>query len=120
MKQKGCPVRRTIEVLAGKWKVQIVWHLSFEPLRFAQLRRKLGRISEKVQTEQLRQLEADGVVQRDVWHSVPPAVTYSLTDDGRKLVPLMQQLCDWGSTHFNMEPSLPSPTVSASRVEAEA
>jgi len=99
--------------MAGKWKVQILWLLSFGELRFAELRRKLGSISEKVLTDQLRQLEADGVIQRRVTPSVPPMVAYSLNAEGEKLVPLMEDLCDWGSAHFNMVPNLPHQRASA-------
>jgi DNA-binding HxlR family transcriptional regulator len=105
----GCPVQATINVLAGKWKVQIVWHLSFGPKRFAQVRDLLERVSEKVLTSQLRQLEADGVVRRRITPDSPPKVTYSLTRDGHKLVPVMDQLCGWGSKHFGIEPTLTHP-----------
>jgi len=103
----GCPVQATVNVLSGKWKVQILWHLSFGDLRFAQLRKKLRTVSEKVLTDQLRQLERDGVIFRQIEPTNPPAVTYSLNPEGRKLVPLMESLCNWGSTHFGMKPSLP-------------
>jgi DNA-binding HxlR family transcriptional regulator len=103
----GCPVQATINILSGKWKIQMIWHLSFQPLRFAELRKKLPGISEKVLTDQLRQLEEDTVVRREILHSVPPAVTYSLDPEGEKLVPLLESLCDWGSAHFHMKPSLP-------------
>ena len=105
----GCPVQATINVLSGKWKVQILWHLSFGPHRFAELRRKLPAASEKVLIDQLRQLQQAGVIQRDVVPSVPPAVTYSLNAEGEKLVPMMEALCNWGSAHFHMKPSLPHP-----------
>ena len=78
----GCPVQATINVLSGKWKVQILWHLSFGPMRFAELRNKLFDITEKVLTDQLRQLEQDGVIQRYAAQSVPPIVTYSLNSRG--------------------------------------
>jgi|SRR5271165_4059981 len=103
---KGCPVQATVRLLAGKWKVQIFWHLSFGRLRFAQLRKKLPGISEKVLTEHLRQLERDRVIERHVSLSVPPAVSYSLNAEGEKLVPLMEALCDWGSVHFQLKPTL--------------
>jgi DNA-binding HxlR family transcriptional regulator len=103
----GCPVQATINVLAGKWKVQILWFLSFKPLRFAELRRKLKSTSEKVLADQLRQLERDGVILRSVAHSSPPQVTYSLNAAGQKLVPLMEDLCGWGSAHFGIKPNLP-------------
>jgi len=92
----GCPVQASINVLSGKWKVQILWHLSFGPRRFAQIRKKMPKISEKVLTEQLRQLES-------------PQVTYSLNREGQKLVPLMESLCSWGSAHFGLKPNLPRP-----------
>src|ERR1700741_2443716 len=109
----GCPVQATINVMSGKWKVQILSNLSFGKLRYAELRRKLGRISEKVLTDQLRQLVADGVIQRHVTPTVPLMVDYSLNAEGEKLVPLMESLCEWGSEHFDMEPRLPRQRVSA-------
>ena len=110
----GCPVQASINVLAGKWKVQILWHLSFGPRRFAELRKKLKRISEKVLTDQLRQLTRDGVVDRSVVARVPPQVMYSLNAEGKKLVPLMERLCDWGSAHFDIKPNLPRMPVKSS------
>ncbi len=103
----GCPVQATVNVLSGKWKVQILWQLSFGDLRFAQLRKKLRTVSEKVLTDQLRQLEGDEVIFRHIEQTNPPAVTYSLNPEGRKLVPLLESLCDWGSAHFHMKPNLP-------------
>jgi DNA-binding HxlR family transcriptional regulator len=113
-KNYGCPVQATINTLSGKWKVQIVWHLSFGALRFSELRRKLGKVSEKVLAEQLRQLEQDAVILRSSAATVPPQVTYSLHPEGEKLVPMMESLCDWGSVHFNMTPSLPRNRPAAS------
>jgi DNA-binding HxlR family transcriptional regulator len=103
----GCPVQATVNLISGKWKVQILWHLSFRPRRFAEMRKKLKTISEKVLTEQLRQLEKDGLVLRHATNSVPPQVTYSLNASGEELVPMLQTLCDWGCTHLHMKPSLP-------------
>jgi DNA-binding HxlR family transcriptional regulator len=102
----GCPVQAAINVLSGKWKVQILWRLSFGQMRFGELRRKIRKISEKVLTEQLRQLETDGVIERQISSSVPPAVTYSLNSEGERLVPIMETLCDWGSSHFQIKPNL--------------
>jgi DNA-binding HxlR family transcriptional regulator len=120
-KHHGCPVQATINVLSGKWKVQILWLLSFGPLRFAELRKKLTGITEKVLTDQLRQLEEDKVVRREVISSVPPQVSYSLNARGEKLVPMMESLCDWGSEHFDLQPNLPRRrlhTEADERVEA--
>ncbi len=103
----GCPVQATVNLISGKWKVQILWHLSFRPRRFAEIRKKLKTISEKVLTEQLRQLEKDSLVLRRATTSVPPQVTYSLDAPGEELVPTLQTLCDWGCNHLDMKPSLP-------------
>lgn len=98
---RGCPVQATINVLSGKWKVQAVWGLSFGPLRFAELRNLLKGASEKVLTAQLRELERDGVVSRTAVPSSPPKVTYySLGASGEKLIPMLEELCDWGSKQF--------------------
>lgn len=103
----GCPVKATTKVLAGKWKVAIVWHLSFGTRRFAEIRNLLPGVSEKVLTAQLRQLEDDGVLRRWVTPSVPPRVDYELTEAGQELIPIMQAMCDWGSKHLGIVPTLP-------------
>ena len=107
MPNYGCPVKATTKVLAGKWKVAIVWHLSSGTQRFAEIRDLLPGVSEKVLTAQLRQLEEDGVVRRHVTPSVPPRVDYELTAAGRELIPIMQSMCDWGSKHLGIVPTLP-------------
>ena len=107
----GCPVQATINVMSGKWKVQILWHLSFGPRRFAELRKKLPKVSEKVLADQLRQLQRDRVISRSATSSRPPQVTYSLTEEGQKLVPMMETLCSWGSRHFGIKPNLPRPAA---------
>jgi DNA-binding HxlR family transcriptional regulator len=103
----GCPVQATINVLSGKWKVQAVWHLSFGPRRFAELRNLLRGVSEKVLVAQLRELEKDGVISRTAVPSAPPKVTYALSPSGQNLIPLLQDLCDWGSKQFGITPNLP-------------
>jgi len=102
----GCPVQATSNVLAGKWKVLIVWYLSFGSRRFAELRDLLPGVSEKVLTAQLRQLERDGVLLRRVTHSVPPRVDYRLSDAGQDLIPVMQAMCHWGTKHLGVQPNL--------------
>jgi len=103
----GCPVQGTINVLSGKWKVLVVWHLGFGPRRFAALRDLLPGVSEKVLTAQLRQLEADGVVQRATKPANPPQVTYSLTAAGDELIPMLTKMCHWGTRHLGIPPNLP-------------
>lgn len=102
----GCPVQATINLISGKWKVQILWHLSFGARRFAEIKRLLPGVTEKVLTDQLRQLERDKVLKRTVTKDVPPKVSYALSAPGRRLVPLMKDLCGWGSKHFGIEPTL--------------
>ena len=102
-----CPVRATANVFAAKWKVEIVWHLSYEPKRFGELRRMLEGVSEKVLTAQLRELESDGVVARSVVGVAPSQVTYRLTAAGDELLPAMELMCGWGKTYLGVEPTLP-------------
>ena len=103
----GCPVKATTKVVAGKWKVAIVWHLSFGTRRFAEIRDLLPGVSEKVLTAQLRQLQKDGVLRRIVSPTVPPRVDYELTEAGWELIPIMQSMCDWGQKHLGIMPTLP-------------
>ena len=103
----GCPVQGTINAVSGKWKILAIWHLAFRPQRFAQLRKLLPGVSEKVLTAQLRQLEADGIVSREIRHSSPPQVTYSLTRAGGELIEPMTVLCAWGTRHLGIQPNLP-------------
>jgi DNA-binding HxlR family transcriptional regulator len=103
----GCPVQATANVMAGKWKVLIVWHLSFASRRFAELRRLLPGVSEKVLTAQLKELERDGVVRRLAEQTVPPRVDYLLSDAGKELISVMEAMCAWGTKHLGVPPSLP-------------
>jgi len=105
----GCPVQATSNVLAGKWKVLIVWHLSFGTRRFAEIRDLLPRVTEKVLTAQLRELERDGVIKRLVSNAVPPRVDYFLSDAGNDLIPVMEAMCGWGTKHLGVQPNLPQP-----------
>jgi DNA-binding HxlR family transcriptional regulator len=105
-KQYGCPVQATINLMSGKWKVQILWHLSFGARRFAELKKLLPGVSEKVLTDQLRQLERDKVLTRRATRDLPPKVSYALSNAGQKLIPMMEDLCVWGSRHFGIEPTL--------------
>lgn len=98
----------TINAVSGKWKVLAIWHLGFGPKRFAQLRKLLPGISEKVLAAQLRQLETDGIINRKTTHSSPPQVTYSLTVAGEEFMETLADLCAWGSKHLGIPPNLPA------------
>jgi DNA-binding HxlR family transcriptional regulator len=106
----GCPVQATANVLAGKWKVLIVWHLSFGSRRFAEIRNLLPGVSEKVLAAQLRELERDRVIRRVAAATVPPRVHYSLSDAGQELVPVMEAMCSWGTKNLGVAPNLPRTT----------
>jgi DNA-binding HxlR family transcriptional regulator len=103
----GCPVKATANTLAGKWKVMIVWHLSFGTRRFAEVRDVLPGVSDKVLADQLRELEVDGIVRRLATPTSPPRVDYELTQAGKELIPIMESMCDWGVLHLGVQPNFP-------------
>ena len=94
-----CTVAVTLDVIGGKWKSLILWHLSFKTLRFSQLQRRLNRITQKMLTQQLRELEQDGMINRQVYAEVPPRVEYSLTERGESVVPILTLMCQWGKEY---------------------
>jgi DNA-binding HxlR family transcriptional regulator len=97
----NCPVETTLHVIAGRWKMVILYHLFEDTQRFSALRRAIPRVTQKMLTQQLRELERDGVVDRKVYPEVPPRVEYSLTALGRSLEPVMEAMCRWGIRHRN-------------------
>lgn len=95
------PIDATLDMIGGKWKPLIIYELNDKTLRFSQLLDKLKpRITQRMLTKQLRQLEEDGLVIRKVYPQVPPKVEYSLTELGKSLKPILDQLCEWGSEHM--------------------
>ena len=95
------PMDATLDVIGGKWKPLIIYSLNDETLRFSQLLDRLQpRITQRMLTKQLRQLEEDGLITRKVYTQVPPKVEYSLTELGKSLMPILDQLCLWGSEHM--------------------
>ena len=94
-------IEATIDVIGGKWKPLIIYALNDETLRFSQLLDKVQpRITQRMLTKELRQLEEDGLITRKVYPQVPPKVEYSLTRKGNSLMPILDQLCDWGYEHM--------------------
>jgi len=91
-----CPVQLSVSVLAGKWKVLILWHLRDATLRYGEIRSRLPKVTHKMLAQQLRELEADGLIDRTVYAVVPPKVEYSLTDTGREIVPVLREMQRWG------------------------
>ncbi len=94
-----CGMTVAIDVVGGKWKLHLMWVLGTGPRRFGQIRRLLTGVSEKVLAENLRQLEASGVVHREVYPEVPPRVEYSLTPLGEELAVALRPLEEWGDRH---------------------
>jgi DNA-binding HxlR family transcriptional regulator len=95
-----CGLDAAVDVVGGKWKPMVLWTLSVGPRRYGQLRREIEGISEKVLIAQLRELERDGLVHREVHEQVPPKVVYSLTPMGQTLNEALDPLGDWGEKHM--------------------
>jgi DNA-binding HxlR family transcriptional regulator len=110
----GCPLTAALAAIGGKWKLIIVYWLGQSPKHFAALRREVPGISQKVLTQQLRELMSDGIVQRQPQGAIPAPVEYSLTDYGRSLLPLVEAIRLWGRAHMErltsqMDASMSSP-----------
>lgn len=93
----SCGADVTSSVIGGKWKLQILFHLMDNTIRFNEFRRLIPGITQRMLTLQLRELEEDGIVHRKVYNQIPPKVEYSLTDLGDTLIPLVRAMCDWGT-----------------------
>ena len=91
-----CPVEVTLSAIGGKWKALILYHLIAAPRRFNELRRLIPTVTQRMLTQHLRELEADGIVHREVQAPVPPRVEYSLSAKGRTLVPILDAMARWG------------------------
>jgi DNA-binding HxlR family transcriptional regulator/CheY-like chemotaxis protein len=98
-KQYGCPVEVTLDIIGGKWKCVILWWLRRGSKRFGELMQLMLGVSQKVLTTQLRELEADGLISRQVFPESPPRVEYSLTSYGETLRPITELMCNWGKSH---------------------
>ena len=97
-------IEATLDVIGGKWKPLVIYQLKDGTLRFNQIvDRVTPRITQRMLTKELRELENDGLVTRKVYAQVPPKVEYSLTENGQSLIPILDQLCDWGYEHMNDE-----------------
>jgi DNA-binding HxlR family transcriptional regulator len=96
----NCPTRQVLDCIADKWTVLIIRRLAEGTLRFAQLRRAVDGISQKVLTNTLRALERDGIITRRIYASVPPKVEYSLTSLGRSLCNLVEGICSWAEANI--------------------
>ena len=97
---EGCPLTAALAAIGGKWKLIIVYFLAESPKHFAALRKAMPGISQKVLTQQLRELTSDGIVNRETKGAVPAPVEYSLTEYGRSVLPLVEDVRVWGRAHL--------------------
>ncbi len=95
----GCPVEVTLNLIDGKWKGVILYHLQAGTCRFGELRRRMPRITQRMLTKQLRALEDDGLITRKVYPEVPPRVEYTLSEVGQQLRPVIDVLNTWGEAY---------------------
>ena len=98
--QYSCSVEATLDIIGGKWKGVILFHLLDGTRRFGELRRLLPEVTQRMQTLQLRELEEAGIVHREVYREVPPRVEYSLTPFGQTLEPILMLMRDWGDDYM--------------------
>lgn len=98
-KQYNCFFQLATDMIGGKWKGMVLWALKKNVKRNGELKRLIPNISQKMLTQQLRELEEVGIVQRIVYPEIPPKVEYKLTDNGQKLIPILEQLHDWGKDY---------------------
>ena len=107
----NCPVEATIALIGGKYKAVILWHLSQRTLRYSELHRLVPRATDKMLAQQLRELEADGLVNRAVYPVVPPKTEYSLTELGETLTPVLDAMCTWGAGFLDAPEGTPCCTA---------
>ncbi|MDR2527845.1 MAG: helix-turn-helix transcriptional regulator [Synergistaceae bacterium] len=94
-----CPLTLALEIIGGKWKTLVMYHLRHGTLRTGEIRRRIPGITQKMLTQQLRELERDGLVARKTFDTVPPKVEYSLTELGVMAKPILEAMCSWGWTY---------------------
>ena len=97
---ENCPVEATLDLIGGKYKTLILWNLSDGKLRFSQLQHRIKKATPKMLTQQLRELESQSLVHREVFPVIPPKVEYSLTETGRSLMPILVAMRDWGANYL--------------------
>lgn len=97
-----CPVATTLDLIGGKYKALILWHLSEKKLRFSELHKVVSSATPKMLTQQLRELESRKLIHREIFPVVPPKVEYSLTETGRSLMPVLVAMRDWGADYLRL------------------
>ncbi|OYW61891.1 MAG: transcriptional regulator [Rhodobacterales bacterium 17-64-5] len=103
LEPEQCPVDRTLRIIAGRWKSLIIYYLRGGPRRFNELRRMMPGVTQRMLTQHLRELEADGVIDRTVFPVVPPHVEYALSEIGMSLLPVMDAMAKWGAARASVD-----------------
>ncbi len=102
-----CPVITTLSVIGGKWKPAILWEIQQHGvMRFGKIKRSIAGVTQKMLTQQLRELEEDGILTRKIYAEVPPRVEYDLTEYGWSLSPVLREMAEWGIRHQHSEPTV--------------
>ncbi|QVK20667.1 winged helix-turn-helix transcriptional regulator [Mycoplasmatota bacterium] len=97
-----CEIEVTLELIGGKWKSLLLWNLgNHEVIRFNEFRRIIPEITQKMLTQQLRTLEEDRLINRKIYNQIPPMVEYSLSEEGKKLMPILDQMDQWGKNYVD-------------------
>ena len=105
--RENCPVEATLDLIGGKYKALILWHLSEGVLRFSELRNRISKATPKMLTQQLRELEEQALIHREVYPVIPPKVEYSLTETGRSLLPILVAMRDCGANYLRSKDQEP-------------
>ena len=100
---ENCPVAATLDLIGGKYKALILWHLAEGKLRFSQLQKCIQSATPKMLTQQLRELEAQKLIHREVYPIIPPRVEYSLTELDHSLMPILTAMRDWGTGYLKTQ-----------------
>lgn len=96
-----CPISKIQKTIGGKWKIIILWNLYQGTKRFGELRRAIDDITESMLTKQLRELETDGFINRRIYQEIPPKVEYSLSDLGKRFIPVLEDLAEWADENLD-------------------
>nr|WP_154894266.1 helix-turn-helix domain-containing protein [Paenibacillus xylanexedens] len=95
-----CGINKVQRIVGGKWKLSLLWYISEETRRFGDIKRALPEITQSMLTKQLRELENDGLLHREVYKEVPPRVEYTLTNLGQRFLPILQSMSEWGDSNL--------------------
>lgn len=104
LKYDACPMVLMQQLISGKWKILILWYLSYRNLRFSEIKERLPNVTQKMLTQQLRSLEEDKLIYRKVYPVIPPKVEYGLTGVGKRIIPLLEAMHKFGTDYLEGNP----------------